>query len=232
MDNCIMLWRKKQEQSYLDEAKEEDMEAPPPHIYATYNNFYLLGDSINNMSNLANSLHDTALKFSQNFDQWSQGWGPANYPPPPQWSSKPVCKNLNLRRLLTLLHQEVVFLVYLVIIEVLLQLMRDLKHSCWLRCNTLLFHLPSFVVVVFSLVFVAFLSILSTSYRKIQKDLSFHIFLLVFPCQFYVAQELLREGSASPVLKEHIIRKKFVRSWTWGIYALSALCNFEMPMLY
>jgi hypothetical protein len=55
---------------------------PPPQPYATYNNIYSLGGSIDNLRNLTESLYDTTLNFSQHFDQWSQAFNSANYPPP------------------------------------------------------------------------------------------------------------------------------------------------------
>ena len=70
-----------------EEQKEEDEpehDVPPPQLYATYNNIYSLGGSIDTMNDLANSMNATTSALVQNFEEWRLSWSPENYPPPPQ----------------------------------------------------------------------------------------------------------------------------------------------------
>ena len=75
-----------------DEVKEEEHEeedepehkVPLPQQYATYNNIYSLGGSIDTVNDLANSMNATTSALAQNFEEWRLAWSPENYPPPPQ----------------------------------------------------------------------------------------------------------------------------------------------------
>ena len=67
-----------------EEEDEPEHEVPPPQQYATYNNIYSLGGSIDTMNDLANSMNATTSALAQNFEQWRLAWSPKNYPPPPQ----------------------------------------------------------------------------------------------------------------------------------------------------
>lgn len=51
--------------------------------YATYANAYNLGDSINNMNDLANSLRDNTEYMASHFSTWTQSWAPGYYQPLP-----------------------------------------------------------------------------------------------------------------------------------------------------
>src|SRR5664279_1183413 len=61
------------------EAGEPEYEVQPPGPYATYGDAYELGENIENISNLANTLRDTTIDLTSRFDNWKQGWTPGNY---------------------------------------------------------------------------------------------------------------------------------------------------------
>jgi hypothetical protein len=73
-------------------APEEEEEEPKDDIkgdmpYATYADANNLGDSTNNMNNLANSLRDNTDYMAPYFSTCSQSWAPSYYEPlPPQRS--------------------------------------------------------------------------------------------------------------------------------------------------
>jgi hypothetical protein len=60
------------EEEDVDEEEEEEekpeQEVPPPYLYDTDNNIYSFGGNIDNMRNLTDSLRDSTLNLSQNFD--------------------------------------------------------------------------------------------------------------------------------------------------------------------
>ena len=71
-----------EEGEVVEEAWEPEQEVPAPNPYTTYNDVYSLRGSIDNMSNLANSLRDAMHNLSEHFTNWSQVWDPENYLPP------------------------------------------------------------------------------------------------------------------------------------------------------
>ena len=73
-----------EEEEELEEEHEPEHEVPPPQQYATYNNIYSLGGSIDTMNDPANFMNATTSVLAQNFEEWRLAWSPENYPPPPQ----------------------------------------------------------------------------------------------------------------------------------------------------
>ena len=65
-----------------EEEGAPEQEVPPPYPYTTYEEIYSPEGSIDNMSNLANSLRDTTQNMVEHFQIWSQVWNPENYLPP------------------------------------------------------------------------------------------------------------------------------------------------------
>jgi hypothetical protein len=65
-----------------DEEEEQPQDDAPEDVpYTIYADIYNLEGSINNMSNLAESLQDTSLYMTNDFSEWRQGWA-LNYQPP------------------------------------------------------------------------------------------------------------------------------------------------------
>lgn len=62
-----------------DVQPQEDIQEEVP--YTTYADIYNLEGSINDKSNLAESLRDTPAYMNISFSKWSQGWAP-HHPPP------------------------------------------------------------------------------------------------------------------------------------------------------
>jgi hypothetical protein len=56
-----------QEDEVGEKAWEPEQEAPAPNPYTTYNDVLSLRGSIDNKTNLANSLHDTTHNLSEHF---------------------------------------------------------------------------------------------------------------------------------------------------------------------
>ena len=71
-----------EEEEVEEEAWEPEQEVPAPNPYTMYNDVYSLGGSIDNMSNLTNSLCDATHNLSEHFTNWSQVSHPENYLPP------------------------------------------------------------------------------------------------------------------------------------------------------
>ena len=70
-----------EEELATDEEEEQPQEEQPQQeAYTTYADLSSLQGSINDMSNLAESLRDTSAYMSTSFSSWSQGWAPDQPP--------------------------------------------------------------------------------------------------------------------------------------------------------
>ena len=57
-----------EEEEHNEEEDAPEQEVPLPQQYATYNNVYSLGGSIDTMNDLANSMNATTSALAQNFE--------------------------------------------------------------------------------------------------------------------------------------------------------------------